>query len=212
VILEFAAGDAVPVACGRGPELVDTRTGELGASGVFVMTLCWSRHQYAEIVEAQTIWTWLAGHRRAFAWFHGVPPRVIIDNPKGAITHACFQDPEGQRSSGELAEGYGFRRAPGPPREPQQKGRVEAGGKYVKGHFLALRDFQSLADAPQQLWAWVLETAGHRCPGTTRQRPLPQVTEVEQHWLPPWPAVPPVPACGAQVKVHREGHVPFERG
>jgi transposase len=31
------------------------------------MTLCWSRHQYAEIVWDQRVETWLACHRRAFA-------------------------------------------------------------------------------------------------------------------------------------------------
>jgi transposase len=77
VILEFAPGDAVQVDFRRGPERVDTRTGALGASWVLVMTLCWSRPQYAEIVEDQTIWTWLACHRRAFEWFNGVPQRVI---------------------------------------------------------------------------------------------------------------------------------------
>ncbi|HYQ90708.1 MAG TPA: IS21 family transposase, partial [Candidatus Competibacteraceae bacterium] len=178
----------------------------------FVMTLCWSRHQYAEIVEDQTVWTWLACHRRAFEWFNGVPQRVIIDNPKCAITRACFHDPEVQRSYGELAEGYGFRIAPCPPREPQKKGRVEAGVKYVKNNFLALADCRSLADANPQLRAWVLETAGNRCHGTTRQRPLTQFTEVEQTVLQPLPPVPPVPACWAQVKVHRDGHVQFERG
>jgi transposase len=211
VILEFAAGDAAQVDFGRGPALVDTRTGELRLSWVFVMTLCWSRHQYAELVEDQTVWTWLACHRRAFEWFNGVPQRVIIDNPKCAITRACFHDPEVQRSYGELAEGYGFRIAPCPPREPQKKGRVEAGVKYVKNHFLALAGCRSLADANQQLRAWVLETAGNRCHGTTRQRPLTQFTEVEQNLLQPLPAVPPVPAGWAQVKVHRDGHVQFER-
>jgi transposase len=74
-------------------------------------------------------WTWLACHRRAFEWFNGVPRRVISDNPKCALTRACFHDPEVQRADGELAEGYGFRMAPCPPRDPQKKGRVEAGVK-----------------------------------------------------------------------------------
>ena len=212
VMLEFAPGDAVQVDFGRGPALVDTHTGELGASWVFVMTLCWSRHQYAELVEDQTLWTWLACHRRAFEWFNGVPRRVIIDHPKCALTRACCHDPDVQRAYGELAEGYGFRIAPCPPRQPQKKGRVEAGVKDVKGNCLALRDFRNLADANQQLWAWVLETAGNRCHGTTRQRPLTQFTEAEQGLLQPLPAVPPVPACWAKVKVHRDAHVQFDSG
>jgi len=35
-------------------------TGETFKTWVFVMTLCWSRHQYAEVVRDQTVATWLA--------------------------------------------------------------------------------------------------------------------------------------------------------
>jgi hypothetical protein len=75
----------------------------------------------------------------------------------------------------------------------------------------ARRDFRSLTDANQPLQAWVLETAGQRCHGTTRQRPLTPFSEVEQRLLQPLPAIPPVPACWAKVKVHRDAHVQFER-
>ena len=56
-----------------------------------------------------------------------MPRRVTIDNPKCSITRACIKDPEVQRAYGELAEGYGFRIDPCPPRDPQKKGRVESG-------------------------------------------------------------------------------------
>jgi transposase len=211
VILDFAPGEAAQVDFGKGPWLEDPVTGERCASWVFVMTLCWSRHQYAEVVENQTVMTWLACHRRAFEWFNGVPQRLIIDNPKCAITRACFHDPAVQRSYAELAEGYGFRIAPCPPREPQKKGRVEAGVKYIKGNFLALREWRCLTEANRQLRAWVLETAGNRCHGTTRQQPLRLFTESEQRLLQPLPDVPPLPATWAQVTVSRDAHVQFER-
>ena len=54
----------------------DPRTGELVSTWVFVMTLTWSRHQYAEIVTDQKVETWLGCHRRAFEWFGGVVTRV----------------------------------------------------------------------------------------------------------------------------------------
>jgi transposase len=44
------------------------------------MTLCWSRHQYVELVRDQTIATWVQCHRHAFEWFNGIPARLIIDN------------------------------------------------------------------------------------------------------------------------------------
>jgi transposase len=45
--LTFAPGEAAQVDFGAGPLLADPRTGELRKSWFFVMTLCWSRHQYA---------------------------------------------------------------------------------------------------------------------------------------------------------------------
>jgi hypothetical protein len=152
--------------------------------------LCFSRHLYAEIVTDQKVSTWLSCHRRAFEFFNGVPAKAIIDNPKCAITKACFRDPEVQRSYGEMAEGYGFLISPCPSRDPQKKGRVEAGVKYVKNRFVPLRQFRSLADANGQLRQWVMETAGNRIHGTTRQKPLTLFAESEKHLLTPLPDVP----------------------
>jgi transposase len=59
----------------------------------FVVTLCFSRHQYVEFVFDTTVPTWLGLHRRAFEWFGRVPRGLIIDNPKCAITRACVRDP-----------------------------------------------------------------------------------------------------------------------
>ena len=53
VILKFAPGEAAQVDFGKGPEIVDPRTGELTGTWIFVMTLAWSRHQYAEFVTDQ---------------------------------------------------------------------------------------------------------------------------------------------------------------
>ncbi|MEM5300340.1 DDE-type integrase/transposase/recombinase, partial [Burkholderia sp. JPY481] len=97
--------DAAQLDFGAGPVLMH-ESGLVLKTWFFVMTLCWSRHQYAEIVLDQTVETWLACHRRAFEWFGGRVERVIIDNAKCAITKACMYDPEVQRSYAALAEGY----------------------------------------------------------------------------------------------------------
>jgi transposase len=206
-ILDFAPGEAAQVDFGKGPRILDALTGVLKTTWVFVMTLCFSRHMYAEIVADQTVATWLACHRRALEFFNGVPRRLIVDNPKCAITRACFRDPEVQRSYGELAEGYGFLISPCPPREPQMKGRVESGVKYVKRGFMPLREYRSLADANRQLMRWVLETAGNRCHGTTHQKPLSLFAEVEKPLLAPLPDVPVQPAVWSRLKLHGDCHV-----
>ncbi|HWT79276.1 MAG TPA: IS21 family transposase, partial [Candidatus Methylomirabilis sp.] len=210
-ILDFAPGEAAQVDFGKGPRITDVFTGEVIPTWIFVMILCFSRHMYAEVVRDQKIETWLACHRRAFESFNGVPAKLIIDNPKCAITRACFRDPEVQRSYGELAEGYGFLISPCPPADPEKKGRVEAGVKYVKGSFVPLRQFRSPADANSQLKRWVMETAGNRIHGTTKQKPLTLFAESEKHLLRPLPDVPVQPATWTRLKLHGDCHVRFEK-
>lgn len=208
--LDFDPAEAAQVDFGSGSKITDVYTGEVFKTWIFVMTLCWSRHQYAEVVRDQTIATWLGCHRRAFEWFGGVPSRIIIDNPKCAITRACITDPSVQRAYAECAEGYGFKISPCPPRDPQKKGIVESGVKYVKNNFLPLRVFRDLADANRQLQEWVLGTAGIRSHGTTREQPLARFA-TERSLLIQLPAHPPEIATWAKVTVHRDAHVQFEK-
>lgn len=208
--LAFAAGEAAQIDFGSGPELIEVETGEIVKTWFFLMTLCWSRHQYAEIVLDQKVPTWLACHRHAFEWFGGVPGKLIIDNAKCAITRACARDPVVQRAYAEYAEGYSFKIDALPPRQPQMKGRVESGIKYLKTGFLPLREFRDLTDANRQLQAWVLEEAGNRIHGSTHERPLTRF-ELEKPLLNALPAVAPELAEWAKVKVHRDSHVQFEK-
>jgi transposase len=208
--LTFKPAEAAQVDFGAGPLITDVYTGEIFKTWFFVMTLCWSRHQYAEFVRDQTVATWLGCHRRAFEAFSGVPSRVIIDNAKCAITKACVYEPDVQRAYAECAEGYAFKIDPCPPRDPQKKGIVEAGVKYIKGSFLPLREFRDLDDANRQLQAWVMNEAGNRIHGTTREAPLKRFAEVEKGLLNALPSVPPELASWAKIKVHRDAHVQYE--
>ena len=210
-VLDFAPGHAAQVDFGSGPSIIDVFTGAVLKTWIFVMTLCFSRHMYAEIVTDQKVGTWLACHRRAFEFFNGVPAKLIIDNPKCAITRACYRDPQVQRSYAELAEGYGFIISPCPPRDPKKKGRVESGVKYVKNNFLPLRKFRTLTDANEQLIRWVMQTAGNRIHGTTHRRPLTLFAQTEKHLLKALPPVPVQIATWTQVKVHGNCHVQFEK-
>ncbi|MBP8184154.1 MAG: transposase, partial [Rhodoferax sp.] len=75
--LDFAPGEAVQVDFGAGPMLMHPDD-KLRRTWAFVMTLCFSRHQYVEFVWDQSAATWLGCHRRAFEWFAAMPQRVII--------------------------------------------------------------------------------------------------------------------------------------
>ena len=171
VRLSFAPGEAAQVDFGAGPVLTHP-DGKPRRTWAFVMTLCHSRHQYVEFVRDQSSATWLGCHRRAFEWFDGVPERVTIDNAKCAIVKACRHDPLVQRAYAECAEGYNFKIDACPPQDPQKKGIVESGVKYVKGNFLPTRTFRDMDDLNVQARRWVMEEAGTRVHGTTRQQPL----------------------------------------
>lgn len=69
VMLDFEPAEVAQVDFGTGPKIVDAVTGEMSSTWVFVMTLAFSRHQYAEIVTNQKVETWLGCHRRAFEFF-----------------------------------------------------------------------------------------------------------------------------------------------
>ena len=212
VILEFAVGESAQVDFGQGPVITDRGTGEITKTWVFVMTLAWSRHQYAEIVPDQKVETWLACHRHAFEWFNGCPLAVRIDNPKCAITRACYYEPEVQRAYGQLALGYSFRIDPCPVRDPKKKGRVESGVKFIKSSFVPLREFHSLQHANEQLRVWIVDEAGNRIHGTTREPPLRLFTQTEQAMLQPLPGIAPECPAWAKAKLHGNCHVQFEHG
>jgi transposase len=209
VPLQFAPAEAAQVDFGAGPQLIDPAREELRRTWCFVMTLCFSRHQYIEFVFDQTVMTWLGCHRRAFEWFGAVPERVIIDNPKCAITRACARDPLVQRAYAECAEGYGFRIDPCPPADPQKKGIVESGVKYVKGNFLPTRTFRDLPDLNEQAHRWVLKEAGLRIHGTTREQPLERF-KLEKPLMRALPDVAPDLGSWHRVILHRDCHVKFD--
>lgn len=208
MMLDFQPGECAQVDFGAGPRLIDELTGHETKTWIFVMVLAWSRHMYAEIVLRQDVETWLSCHRHAFEWFNGLPKKIIIDNAKCAITKACYHDPVVQRSYGDCAEAYGFIIAPCPPYDPQKKGRVESGVKYVKRSFVPLRTFKNLVDANQQLKQWLLETAGNRNHGSTHEKPLTRF-EIEKHLLRSLPDQPPELAVWEKVTVHGNCHVQF---
>jgi transposase len=207
--IETPPGHEAQVDFGYVGELVDPVTRRLRKAWVFVMTLSFSRHQYAEIVFDQRIETWVALHVRAFESFGGVVRRVVLDNLKAGIVKAVLHDAEAQRSYRELAEAYGFLIAPCRPRTPRHKGKVESGVRFVKRNALAGREFRDSNEANAHLARWVREVAGVRDHGTTHEAPLARF-EAERPHLPPLPARRYEVAAWKEAKLHPDCHVVFE--
>ena len=165
VRVETKPGEEAQVDFGYAGLIRDPQSGQMRKAWVFVMTLSWSRHQYVELVFDQSVETWLKLHINGFAYFSGVPQRIVLDNLKAGIVRASVEDPVVQRSYRDLAEHYNFLVAPNRPRTPQHKGKVESGVHYVARNFLAGQTFADLTEANVKALSWVEKTAGQRIHG-----------------------------------------------
>ena len=213
--LETPPGEVAQVDFGEVTPLLDPHTGTLRRTYCFVMVLAWSRHMYVEFVFDQKIPTWLLCHQHAFEFFGGVPQRIVLDNLKAAILKAYTRDhdPEVVRAYSECAEHYGFLIDPCLPKKPEHKGKVERGGVgYVKQSFMPLLEPNlSLSEANRRVQPWLFGRAGLREHGTTHEAPLARFTRVERAALLPLPICAYDPALWKRVKLHRDGHVVFEK-
>jgi transposase len=211
VRVETKPGEEAQLDFGFAGSLIDPETGKVRRAWAFVMTLSWSRHQYVELVFDQKLETWLRLHRNAFAFFGGVPERLVVDNLKAAIVHACWHEPEAQHSYRECADHYGFLIAACRPYTPEHKGKVESGGvHYVKRNFLAGREPVSLPQANQAVLRWVNDVAGQRRHGTTKEAPLARF-EIERTSLQSLPTTPYDLAVWKHIKkLNRDCHVVFQ--
>jgi transposase len=215
ISIETLPGQEAQVDFGSIGKLYDPHEGRLRPAYVFVMVLSYSRHQFARICFDQKVETWLKLHIEAFEHFGGVPEVVVPDNLKAAVIRAAFAPSAPttlNRSYRELARHYGFKIAPTPPRSPQKKGKVESGVKYSKSNFFASRPDERAVDVlSRELTRWVMEVAGQRIHGTTRERPLDTFEREERATLRPLPLRRPELVIWHQAKLHRDSHLLFEK-
>jgi len=205
--VQSAPGEEMQVDFGTVGQLYDPVAKRLRTAYVFVATLGYSRHQYAELVFDQKIATWIALHKRAFEYFGGVPVRVIPDNLKAAVRQALVHDPLLGEAYRRLALHYGFLISPTIPHTPRHKGKVESGVHYVKRNFFAGQEFVDIDVANLHLRNWIVNTAGVRKHGTTSEAPLQLFLETEKACLALLPVQPFQLLEIHTVKVHPDCHV-----
>jgi len=161
---------------------------------VFVAVLCYSRLIYIEFTLSQRKAEFYRAIAHALEFFGGTPRKIIFDNLKAAVLNghgrnACLH-PEFLALCGH----YYLEPVPCTRRDPESKGMVEGGVRYVKQNALAGRAEQ-LTDweAYRQLAiTWRDTVANVRTHETTRERPVDRF-EKERTYLRPLP-VPPYDA------------------
>jgi transposase len=191
----------------RGAPTLHAETGEWARPWVFRMTLGHSRHGYEEAVWDQRVETFLRLHEHAFHDFGGVALVIRHDNLRAAVVRACLYDPDSSEVYLAFAKHWGFTPLPTQPRHPQENGKQERSGGYVKDNALKGRRFDSLEEHNAWLRHWNRTVARLRIHGTTRRQVWTHFVETEQRALQPL-ATEPFPLFSAgERSVHADGHV-----
>lgn len=174
---------------------------------VFNMRLSYSRLDYYERVFDQKVETFIQCHINAFKYFKGIPKCIKIDNLKAAILEAHFYEPIYQELYKQFAHYCGFNPLPCRVRQPQEKGKVESGIKYIKYNFFAGRKFIDYTDTERQMLNWLNNTCNGRIHGTTRRIPFEVFIQEESSKLLPSPIEEfKLPKVG-QRKVYHDCHI-----
>ena len=141
---------------------------------VFVAVLCYSRLMFIEFTLSQRKAEFYRGIVRALEFFGGSPRAVIFDNLKAAVLNgsgraACFH-PEFMALCGY----YCLQPIACERRDPESKGIVEGGVRYVKHNALAGRGDELVCFEGYVAFAprWRDEVANVRMHETTRERPV----------------------------------------
>jgi transposase len=181
--------------------------GRLKKVHVLLVTLSHSRKGYVEAVLNQSTESFLRSLENAFRHFGGVPERLCPDNLKAAVIKADWYEPELNPKLRDFAAHYGAVILPSRPRTPTDKGKVEAGVKYVKNNALKGKGLSSLREVNEHLRWWTANVADKRIHGTTKRQVGTHFEEVEKSALKPLPDSLFPCFEEAPRKVHRDSYV-----
>lgn len=145
--------------------------GKLVKTWGLAVILSFSRLGYWAITYDQKLNTLVKCLTLAFKHFAGVPKRLKVDNMKTAILKNLHYRLEYNQDFLEFAHHYGAVIVPCTPYQPQQKGKVEAGVKYLQNNFASGRQFKDGRDLTRQLREWMDNYANLRVHGTTKKVP-----------------------------------------
>lgn len=165
---EHRAGEKLFLDYCDGLSFVDSLTGEIIPTQLFVAVWGASNYTYAEATLSQTLSDWVRSHVHAFEYFQRVPHVLVPDNLRSGVDQACKYEPELNPTYTDLAEHYGCAVIPARPYRPRDKAKVETGVLISQRWILAVlrhRTFYSLGE---------INAAIRQCLEKLNTRPLHQ--------------------------------------
>lgn len=174
-----------------------------------LMVLSRSRQKFVFFTDQPvTTWFLILAMENAFVYFGGVPRIIVFDQDATILTSENY---------GELIFTLEFERYLNQRKfkvhmcrkaDPQSKGKVENGVKYVKGNFLHGRTFQSMEQLNKESCQWLERTANAKVHGTTHLVPAEQWL-IEKEHLQPYTPLPLNEHTGACYGVRKDNTVLF---
>ena len=115
--------------------------------------------------------TFIRLHDAAFRYFGGRPEECVYDQTKLVVLHEQYRELDPNPAFAAYATAAGFRIYACEGYDPEGKGKVEAGVKYVKGNALAGEVFDDWDHLEAHVRQWLDGVANVRQHGTTGEAP-----------------------------------------
>jgi len=138
-------------------------------------------------------------HDAAFRSFGGMPEECVYDQTKLVVIHEQYRELELNNRFAQYATTAGFRIHCCRGYDPESKGKVEAGVKYVKENCLYGESFEDLAALEQHIACWLETVANVRTHGTTHRQPAMHYHSEEKAHMKPYLA-PSMPESAPELK------------
>ena len=137
-----------------------------------VFVLSYSRLMHVSVsaqpIDTQTL---IYQHDAAFRYFGGVPQECVFDQTRLVVIHEIFRELELNQRFHQYATAAGFYIRVCEGYDPESKGKVESGVKYVKQNGLYGETFSDWRHLETYLADWLDTVANKRDHGTTGQQP-----------------------------------------
>lgn len=177
-------GEEAQVDYGTGPWVRDSHSGKYRRTRLFVMTLGYSRKCVRLLTFRSSSRIWAELHEKAFRRLGGSVRVVVLDNLREGVLKADIHDPTLNPLYRDVLAHYGAVALPCRVKDPDRKGKVEAGVGHAQKTPLKGQRFESLEAAQAYLDRWETNWADTRIHGTTKRQVGAMFAEERPHLLP----------------------------
>ncbi|MCB9662461.1 MAG: IS21 family transposase [Sandaracinaceae bacterium] len=190
--------------------LFDPAQGRMRQLWCLVVTLTFSRMQFVWPTFEQTTEAVCEGLDAAWAFFGGVPARVLVDNASAMVTSASSTSPRINDAFADYAQARDFFVDTTRVRRPKDKARVENQVPFARESWWDGETFVDLDDARRASLKWCHDAA-ERIHGTTQRVVREHYESEEKSCMKEAPTAPFDVPLWTTAQVHPDHHINVQR-